>query len=476
MPADPPEQSPPEKKTPKTKRSQSAVPRGLVGRAGRLAKASVKSSMRMALAGPRSLIGRDSEFLKEELHAATAQELVATLGRLKGASMKVGQLASFIDAGVMPVENRDAFQEVMASLRDAAPPMKPKLVGQVFEREFDATPGDLFASFDESPAAAASLGQVHFATLEDGTEVAVKIQYPGIEDAIRSDLAMTAAVKPMMPMLAPGMDVDAALKEIKRRVLEECDYLGEAETLSVLADHYEGHPFISIPRPIMERTSPRVLTMQRAYGSSFDDIKKLPQEEKDRVGEMLFRFYYGSMHRLGFTSADPHPGNYKLTEAGSMALFDFGLRLELPPEMREHMHQALNALISGDVDEFYQRGIAMGYIRRPEDIQPQMFYEWVHFSLAPIREDRQYTFTRDFIAERTGALMDPRNPWWDFLRNMNLPPWAILQYRLELGLFAVLAQLGATGNWHRMTMEFYGEMEPSTELGAAEADWGARGS
>ena len=427
--------------------------------------------MRVAMAGPRALLGKDSVAMREELHAATAQELVQTLGRLKGASMKVGQLASFIDAGVMPVENRDAFQGILASLRDAAPPMKPKLVGQVFEREFNATPDDLFAEFDLTPTAAASLGQVHLARLEDGREVAIKIQYPGIEDAIKSDLAMTAAVKPMMPLLAPGMDADAAIEEIRTRVLQECDYLSEADTLSFLSDAYEGHPFIWVPRPIPERTSPRILTMERARGMPFDEIKKLPQDEKDRVGEMLFRFYFGSMHRLGFTSADPHPGNYKLMASGGMAIFDFGLRMELPPEMRKHMHRGMKALIDGDVEEFYNRGIAMGFIRKPDEIEPQRFYDWVFFSLAPIREDREYTFTREFIAERTGAMMDPRNEWWAFLRNMNLPPWAILQYRLEIGLFAVLAQLGATGNWHRMTMEFYGESEPSTELGKAEAAW-----
>lgn len=445
---------------------------GLVGRAGRLAATSLRGSVRLALLGPRALFGKDSpQKLLDDLHAATAQELLETLGRLKGASMKVGQLASFIDAGVLPPETRDTYQQVLAALRDAAPPMKPKLVRQVFLREFDAEPSELFAFFDPEPVAAASLGQVHLARLPDGREAAVKVQYPGVREAIKSDLAMTMAVKPLMPLLAPGLDADEALAEIRERILEECDYTLEAENLDILAARYERHPFIWVPRSVPERTSERILTMERAEGLAFDRIRKLPQDERDRIGEILFRFYFGSLHRYGFTSADPHPGNYKLMHDGRMAFFDFGLAVSLDPAMRPHMLAALLALRDGDVDAFFEHGAAMRFVTRPAETDPQRFFDWVHLSLAPIREDRVYSFERDFIAERTAAMLDPRNPWWGFIRKLNLPRWAILQYRLELALFAVLAQLKATGNWHRITLEFYGEGEPSTELGAADHRW-----
>jgi predicted unusual protein kinase regulating ubiquinone biosynthesis (AarF/ABC1/UbiB family) len=422
--------------------------------------------------GPRMLLGRDTpQQLLSDLHANTARELAETLGRLKGSAMKVGQLASFIDAGVLPPEVRDMYQEVLASLRDSAPPMKPKLVKQVFRRAFDAEPGDLFASFDLEPVAAASLGQVHLATLTDGRAAAVKVQYPGIENAIRSDLAMTAAVKPLMPLLAPGLEADEAIKEIRMRVLEECDYLLEAKNLDTLADHYRHHPFVLIPRSIPELTTQRILTMERVEGRPFSEIRKLPKEERDRVGEILFRFYYGSLHRYGFTSADPHPGNYLLTAEGKMAVFDFGLACSLEPTMSPHMLGGMLALRDGDVDSFFKHAVAMRYITRPDKTDPKRFFEWARISLAPIALDREYTFTREFIAERTAAMLDPRNPWWDFLRRLNLPRWAILQYRLELGLFAVLAQLKATANWHRIMTEFYGADEPQTELGKLEWEW-----
>ena len=448
------------------------MPTGMVGRFSRLAATSLKGSMRLAMLGPRSLIGKDSpRKLLEDLHLATAEDLLETLGRLKGTSMKLGQLASFIDAGVLPPDVRDTYQSVLGSLRDAAPPMKPKLVHEVFRHEFGKDPSDLYASFSEEPIAAASLGQVHLARTKEGREVAVKVQYPGIEDAIRSDLAVTTAVKPLMPLLAPGLDAADALEEMRARLLEECDYLLEAENMDTLADRYVDHPFVLVPRSVPDLSTERVLTMGRASGRPFAEVMKLDQAERDRVGEMLFRFYYGSLYRYGFTSADPHPGNYFLMNDGRMAFFDFGLACNLDPRMSPYLLGAFLALRDSDVEGLFRNAVAMRYVTKPGQIDPKRFFEWVRLVLDPIAEDREYTFTRDFIAERTATMLDPRNPWWSFLRQLNLPRWAILLYRLELGLFAVLAQLGATANWHRITLEFHDVGEPSTDLGRAEAEW-----
>jgi predicted unusual protein kinase regulating ubiquinone biosynthesis (AarF/ABC1/UbiB family) len=474
---------------------------GLLGRAARLAATSAKTSMRLALLGPRTMLGRDADKLIADTHAATARELLETLGRLKGASMKMGQLASFIDAGLFPPETRDVYQSVLGSLRDAAPPMSPKLVRQAFRRELGAEPSEIYASFDEKPAAAASLGQVHHATLHDGRKVAVKVQYPGIEAAVRSDLTLTTAMRPLLPMLAPGLDAAEAMEEVRERVLEELDYVLEAENLDTLADRFAGHPFLWVPHSVPEASTERILTMERAEGPPFDHMKTLPQEQKNLIGEMLFRFYFGSLHRDGFTSADPHPGNYLLLPAATpaprgrtagkgaaggtkgaphkdgswegfrMAFFDFGLAFHLEPRMMPHLAGWLIALRDGDVQSFFEHGVAMRYVTKPRQTDPQRFFDWAALSLDPVRRDIEYTITREFIAERTAPMMDPRNPWWSFIRQLNLPRWAILLYRLELGLFAVLAQLEATANWHRMALEFFDLAEPSTELGRFEAAW-----
>ncbi|HEV3475263.1 MAG TPA: AarF/ABC1/UbiB kinase family protein [Actinomycetota bacterium] len=438
----------------------------------RLTASSLKTSMRLAMIGPRTLLGSDSpQKLWEDLHQATADELLETLGRLKGAAMKVGQLASFIDAGCFPPEVRDIYQDALGSLRDAAPPMKGELVRDVIREELGGEPASVFGAWNTRPAAAASLGQVHFARLDDGRDVAVKIQYPGIEDAVRSDLAMAQAVKPLMPLLAPGLEVGPALEEIRTRALQECDYHREARNLATLADHYEDHPFAWVPRPIPELSTKRVLTMERARGLPFSRMKKLPRSERDRLGEILFRFYWGSLQRNGFTSADPHPGNYLLMEDGRIAFLDFGLACELDPLLAPNQLGAFLALRDRDPERLFQHTVSMGYLTRPDKIDAQRLLEYVAFSLAPLADDAEYTFRREFIAERTAAMLDPRNEWWRFIRQLNLPRWAVLVYRLELGLFAVLAQLRATANWHRITMEFYGEGEPSTEMGQLEAKW-----
>lgn len=447
------------------------MPTGKVGRFSRLAATSLKGSMRVAMLGPKALFGTESpRQLLDELHLATAEDLVETLGRLKGTSMKLGQLMSFIDAGVLPPDVRDTYQNVLGSLRDSAPPMKPELVNQVFQHEFGALPTELFATFATEPHAAASLGQVHLATTKDGREVAVKVQYPGIEEAIRSDLAVTTALRPLLPLLAPGLDAADAMEEMRARLLEECDYLLESENMDMLADRYQDHPFAVVPRSVPELTTERVLTMGRAAGRPFAEVMEMPQEERNKVGEMLFRFYYGSLYRYGFTSADPHPGNYFRMDDGRMTFFDFGLACNLDKRMSPYLHAAFETLRDKDVEGVFRNAVAMRYITRPDQVDPQRFYDWARLVLDPIAEDRDYTFTRDFIAERTATMLDPRNPWWSFLRQLNLPRWAILVYRLELGLFAVLAQLGATANWHRITLEFWGG-EPSTDLGRAEAEW-----
>ena len=469
---DAPEKGDSARQRPPRRRKRSAVPESMIGRAGRLGVGALKGSMRLAMIGPRTLLGRDSpQQLLADLHATTAQELVEILGRLKGASMKVGQLASFIDAAVLPEEFRDVYQNVLGSLRDAAPPMDDRLVDGVFSEAFDAVPEELFASFKRTPAAAASLGQVHHATLTDGRAVAVKVQYPGIERAIRSDLALSSAVRPLLPLLAPGLEANEAMAEIKRRVLQECDYVAEAQALDLLASHFDAHPFAWVPSSIPDRSTKRVLTMERAYGRPFAAIRELPREERNRVGEILFRFYYGALHRYGFTSADPHPGNYFLQDDGRMAFFDFGLSFELAEPMRPHLHSGFNAFWNGDAQTFFDEGVAMGYIRRPDNIDPDRFFQWMQLSLAPIREDVEFTFTREYIAERTATMIDPTNEWWGLVRQLNVPRWGIMLYRLELALFAVLAQLGARANWHRITKEFYGDGPPSTELGQAEAEW-----
>src|SRR5438477_1380560 len=215
-------------------------------------------------------------------HLEAAEKMVDALGQLKGAAMKIGQLASFIDTEFLPPEYRALYQDKLANLRTSAPPMPWKKVKDVLEEEWDDPVEELFDDFEHEAAAAASIGQVHRATLPDGRRVAVKIQYPGVAEALRADLQNAQMLMRMAKALAPGLDARAAAAELKERVLEELDYEYEAQNQRAFARAYRGHPFVYVPDVLTRLSRRRVLVTEWVDGAGFEEIKALPQDEKDR--------------------------------------------------------------------------------------------------------------------------------------------------------------------------------------------------
>src|SRR2546423_6028866 len=258
--------------------------------------------------------------------------MVETLGTMKGAAMKIGQLASFIDTEFLPPEYRELYQDKLSSLRTSAPPMPWSKVSKVLEEEWECEVEELFEEFDHDAAAAASIGQVHRAVLPDGRRVAVKIQYPGVARALRADMQNAGMIMRMAKALAPGLDAKAAAAELKERVLEELDYEYEAQNQRTFARAYRGHPFIYVPDVITRLSRTRVLVTGWVDGTGFEDVRALPQEEKDRFGEIVFRFCFGSIYHLQHFNADAHPGNYLLLEDGRVAFLDFRMTKQLDKE------------------------------------------------------------------------------------------------------------------------------------------------
>src|SRR3989440_1153719 len=271
------------------------IPTSRVGRTARIGGLAAGQAIRQAGTRAanvaRTKEGRDAAL--ERRHIEAAEQIVAALGTMKGAAMKVGQVMSFLDVGLIPPEYRDEFQRKLAALRDAAPTVTFKDMRTVIEEELEDPLDEVFESFEEEPIAAASIGQVYRATLRDGREVAVKVQYPGVAAAVRSDMQNLGLILRLMKRVAPGMDAKAIGEEIRLRIGEELDYELEAQNQRSLARIFRGHPFIMVPEVVTSLSRERVMVSEYIEGGhGFEELKGYPQEDRDRVGETLFRFYF----------------------------------------------------------------------------------------------------------------------------------------------------------------------------------------
>src|SRR5918999_3777298 len=295
-------------------RDETRIPRGRVQRTAKVGSVIGTQGARYAGTKAANLV-RSKEASDEKLdarHLEAAERMVDALGHLKGAAMKIGQLASFIDTEFLPPEYRELYQDKLADLRTSAPPMPWKKVKEVLEEEWEDPVEELFEDFEHDAAAAASIGQVHRATLPDGRQVAVKVQYPGVAKALRADLQNAGMIMRLAKALAPGLDAKAAAEELKERVLEELDYEYEAQNQRTFARGYRGHPFIFVPDVLTRLSRRRVLVTEYVEGLGFEAVKRLPKEERDRFGEIVYRFSFGSIYHLQHFNADSHPGNFIL--------------------------------------------------------------------------------------------------------------------------------------------------------------------
>lgn len=448
------------------------------GRVGRVRKAGAfgaGAGTRLAFAELRTM-GRSTDKKIEvftEAHRKTAEQMKLVLGQMKGAATKLGQMASFIDTGMVPPEFAGLYQEILAELRDSTPPMSFEQVAHVFEEDHGGPPEAVFAEFDTVPCAAASIGQVHRARLFDGTRVVVKVQYPGIDKAIRSDMKNAKAFMWMLPVFAPGLDAASLIAETERALYEELDYAAEAAHHQRFADVYRGHPFIVVPEPVMELCSRRTLVVEEANGATFDDMCDAPQEVRDRVGEIIFRFSYGTLYRRGFFNADTHPGNYAFQDGGERVVFyDFGAtKVVGDKDWREFV--ALAALLmEGDPDALFEQCVKTGFVRRPDKVDRVRLLEWLRLGAGRvIGFDEEVQLTSELVAELVASTTDPRNDWYSLTRWMNLNPEALLIGRMQIGILAVLAKLRATNNWYRIGREWVYDDAPSTELGKLDAEF-----
>ena len=407
--------------------------------------------------------------LQSEFELRTAEQVAETLGGMKGALMKLGQMASYLDQGLP-----EPVREALAELQSGAPPMSAELAAGVVRVELGGEPDVVFAEWDPLPIAAASIGQVHRAVTHDGLEVAVKVQYPGVDVAVASDLENTDLLFTVMGMLFPGLDPRPVVDELRARLVEELDYRNEAANQRMFAAAYQGHPFISVPDVVDAHSTGRVLTTTLAHGAPFSDVVGWDDDQRQMAAECLYRFAFGGIYRLGAFNGDPHPGNYLFGADGRVTFLDFGLCKRFTADevvVFEEMIQAM--VLDRDVPAFRRIVERVGILPAGVDLPVDVLEDYFNHFYELVLEDQVVEVTPEYSSASVRRFFDLGGPYADVMKKANLPPSMVIIQRINLGLYALFGDLGARANWRRISEEIwpFTDGAPSTPMGAEVAAW-----
>ncbi|MDQ1016405.1 ABC1 kinase family protein [Streptomyces afghaniensis] len=426
----------------------SDLPRKAVTRTAKLAALPLGIAGRATWGFGKRIVGESAELVGRELQQRTADQLFKVLGELKGGAMKFGQALSVFESA-LPEEVAGPYRAALTKLQEAAPPMPTRTVHAVLEERLGEGWHELFLEFEDKPAAAASIGQVHRGVWHDGREVAVKVQYPGAGEALLSDLNQLSRFSRLLGPLIPGMDIKPLITELKDRVSEELDYGLEAQAQQAHAEEFTDDPDVIVPQVVHQ--SDQVLITEWIDGIPLSEIiSDGTQEQRDRAGQLLARFLFSGPARTGLLHADPHPGNFRLLPGGPdgeddwrLGVLDFGTVDRLPGGLPATIGESLRMTLDGEAEAVYELLCAEGFVKETIELDPDAVLDYLLPIIEPA-EVEEFTFTRGWMRSQAARIADPRSPAYQLGKQLNLPPSYLLIHRVTLSTIGVLCQLGAT--------------------------------
>lgn len=444
-----------------------------LGRSAKMAKLGAKVGGTYAATAARKAFASAERRIEldDRRQLLTAEHVATELGQMKGALMKIGQMASYLDDGLP-----EPLRMALAQLQSGAPPMSGELAAGVIRDELGAPPDEIFVEWDPVPIAAASIGQVHRAIALDpvtGDEipVAVKVQYPGVAEAITADLKNADMLGMLLKQGFGGLDPDEMVAEIKERLADELDYRLEATNQQRFADAYRDHPTIHVPDVAPSYSTGKVLTSQLVNGHTWAELLTWDQRERDLAGETIFRFVFRSLYRMRAFNGDPHPGNYLFHGSGRVTFLDFGLvKLFTDEEMDIFAAMVKSAAVDDDIVEFRSIVERAGMLRPGAPVSTEAVGAYFQQFYEPVRLDREMRWTGEYASSIVRHTFDRTSPISQYA---TVPKAFVFIQRINLGLYALLGELGATGNYRRIAEELWPFVDgpPSTPLGEQEARW-----
>ncbi|TPQ17632.1 ABC1 kinase family protein [Streptomyces sporangiiformans] len=460
----------------------SDLPRKAVTRTAKLAALPLGFAGRATWGLGKRIGGKSAEIVGREVQQRTAEQLFKVLGELKGGAMKFGQALSVFESA-LPEEVAGPYRAALTKLQEAAPPMPTRTVHSVLEERLGEDWLELFLEFEDKPAAAASIGQVHRAVWHDGREVAVKVQYPGAGEALLSDLNQLSRFARLLGPLIPGMDIKPLIAELRDRVSEELDYGLEAQAQQAHADEFADDPDVLVPAVVHQ--CEQVLVTEWIDGIPLSEvIADGTQEQRDRAGQLLARFLFSGPARTGLLHADPHPGNFRLLPSDSgdldggakddwrLGVLDFGTVDRLPGGLPSTIGDSLRMTLDGEAETVYELLCEEGFVKESIELDPDAVLDYLLPIIEPAQVD-EFTFTRGWIRSQAARIADPRSPAYQLGKQLNLPPSYLLIHRVTLSTIGVLCQLGATVRLREELEEwlpgFLAEDESALEEGESAA-------